>query len=121
MQKVMKNIPDERLKAYIIWLPALPGDNLAAAIARSREFTDKRAIHFWDNRLLAGNLWKPIIEIPRQIAWDVYFLYRADAQWNKKPSKPDFWMHQLGGVSNAPRLDGDAFEKKAKEMLGIAE
>jgi len=118
MQQVLKDIPDANLMAYIIWLPVLPSDDLEAAIERSGEFSDPRVTYFWDSNLLTGKLWKPILDIPRQVAWDVYLIYDAKAQWKDKLPPPDFWMHQLGGVTKAPQLEVDGFEKKARKMLG---
>jgi hypothetical protein len=48
----------------------------------------------------------------------VYLLYGAESQWDKEPSAPDFWMHQLSGLTHAPQLDEEKFEVKAKELLG---
>jgi hypothetical protein len=42
--------------------------------------------------------------------------YGPDAQWEKQPQKPTFWMHQLALV-NAPHLDGDAFTARLKAMV----
>jgi hypothetical protein len=50
----------------------------------------------------------------------VYLLYGPDAKWDKEPPQPDFWMHQLSGVTQAPRLNQVAFEAKLKEMLPTA-
>jgi hypothetical protein len=47
----------------------------------------------------------------------VYLLYGATSQWEKEPAAPDFWMHQLGGVTSAPQLDQAVLEAKAKELL----
>jgi len=119
MQKVLKNISDDRLRAYIIWLPILESDDRTAAEKRSGEFADKRLTYFWDDDRLTGKVWQRVLDIGG-IAWDVYFLYGADAQWEKEPTVPDFWMHQLGSVRNAPRLNASEFELKVKELLGKA-
>lgn len=120
MQQVLKNITDEDLRAYVVWLPVLQDDDLASAIARSKEYSDPRVKYYWDSGQRTGHLWKPVLDIPRQIAWDVYFLYDREAAWGAQPGAPDFWMHQLEGVSNAPRLDTAVFEQKAKELLEAA-
>lgn len=119
MQKVLKAIPAERLRAYIIWLPMFPGDSRKWAQTRADEFSDKRLSYYWDGDRLTGNQWQKLLGTKRE-AWDVYFLYSAASQWDKEPSVPDFWMHQLGGVTNAPRLDEAVFEAKAKELLSQA-
>ena len=116
MQKVLKNIPADGLRAYIVWLPMFPGDSRDWANTRSQEFRDQRLTYFWDTNRLTGQQWQKVLGISRT-AWDVYFLYSADAHWDKEPDAPSFWMHQLNGVESARRLDESAFEAKAKELL----
>jgi len=109
-------VPDDRLKAYIVWLPMFPGDSLDWAKTRTAEFSDKRLSYYWDGDKLAGKEWQKALGTKRE-AWDVYLLYGATSQWEKEPAAPDFWMHQLGGVTNAPQLDQAVLEVKAKELL----
>jgi hypothetical protein len=119
MQKVLKAIPDDRLRVYIIWLPMFPLDSRGWAKTRSDEFSDKRVSYYWDGDRLTGNEWQKVLGL-KSAAWDVYFLYGAASLWDKEPAKPDFWMHQLGGVTSAPRLDAAVFEAKVKELLNQA-
>lgn len=116
MQKVLKAIPDERLRAHIVWLPMFFGDSRKWAQTRSDEFSDKRVTYYWDGEKLTGKEWQKLLGTKRE-AWDVYLLYGASSQWDKELTKPDFWMHQLGGVTHAPQLDQEAFEAKVKVML----
>lgn len=116
MQKVLKAIPDDRLKVYIVWLPMFPGDSRKWAQTRSDEFSDKRVRYYWDGEKLSGKGWQKVLGTKRE-AWDVYLLYGAESQWDKEPTTPDFWMHQLGGGTQAPTLDEETFEAKAKELL----
>jgi protein-disulfide isomerase len=98
MQKVLKAIPDERLRVYIVWLPMFPGDSRKLAQTRSDEFSDKRVSYYWDGEKIAGKAWQNVLGTKRE-AWDVYLLYGAESQWDKDPPTPDFWMHQLSGLS----------------------
>ena len=116
MQKVLKAIPDDRLRAYIVWLPMFPGDSKEWAKTRTNEFSDKRLSYYWDGDKHSGNAWQKVLGTRRE-AWDVYLLYGAGSQWDKDPTAPDFWMHQLGGVTTAPRLDEATFEAKVRELL----
>lgn len=93
-----------------------PGDSAEWAKTRAGEFSDKRLIHYWDGERLTGKEWQRVLGT-KSLAWDVYLLYGAASQWDKEPAAPDFWMHQLGGVTNAPRLDQAVLEAKAKELL----
>ena len=63
-----------------------------------------------------GNLWERVLKTGREIAWDIYLLYGADAQWTDQPPPPDYWMHQLTVVTAAPRLDDETFAKQLQAM-----
>lgn len=117
MQSVMKAIPDDRLRVYIVWLPMFPGDSRKWAQTRSEEFSDKRLQYFWDGEKISGKAWQRPLNTPRE-AWDVYLLYGADSQWDKEPATPDFWMHQLSSLTHAPKLETETFRFKTKELLG---
>lgn len=116
MQKLMHNIPAENLKVYIVWLPALRSDNKSAAARRSSEYQDKRLSYFWDGNRITGKTWQRVLGIER-MAWDVYFLYGAAARWKNEPTPPDFWMHQLGGVSKGAHLQENEFESEARRLI----
>jgi hypothetical protein len=116
MQKVLKRVSDDQLRAYIVWLPMFPGDSKNWAKTRSGEFTDQRLTYYWDDNRLTGQQWQKVLGIS-ETAWDVYFLYGANARWDKEPPAPDFWMHQLQGTINAPRLNQPAFEAKLKQLV----
>jgi hypothetical protein len=120
MVKTLKDVPDDRVRAYIVWLPIFGGDFKGASHERSKSFPNERVKYFLDPDSLTGELWKPVLKLSDDIAWDVYLLYGPDAKWDKEPPQPDFWMHQLGGVSQAPRLNQMTFEMKLKEMLATA-
>jgi hypothetical protein len=116
MQKTLKAIPDDRLRVHIVWLPMFPGDSRKWAQIRSDEFSDKRVSYYWDGAKLAGKAWQKTLGTKRE-AWDVYLLYGAGTQWDKEPAAPDFWMHQLSGITTAPWLDEEAFQAKTRELL----
>ena len=104
----------------MVWDPIFGGDFDGAAKKLSKSFPDKRVSYFKDPDSLAGNLWKRVLKLDNDIAWDVYLLYGPDAKWDEEPPQPDFWMHQLWGVTKAPRLDQGMLETKLKEMLQTA-
>ncbi|HSE23117.1 MAG TPA: hypothetical protein VLB68_15735 [Pyrinomonadaceae bacterium] len=116
MQSVLKNVPDDRLRTYIVWLPMFPGDSRSWAQTRSNEFSDPRLSYYWDGGRVTGDDWGKALGIDRT-AWDVYFLYGANAKWSDGTPTPAFWMHQLGGVTKAPMLNKNDFEAKVKELL----
>jgi hypothetical protein len=117
----LKKVSYDRANVYVIWDPIFGGDFDGEAKKLSKGFPDKRVSYFKDPDSLAGKLWKHVLKLDNDIAWDVYLLYGADAQWDKEPPQPAFWMHQLYGVTKAPRFDEPIFEAKLKEMLKTTE
>jgi hypothetical protein len=120
MQYVLKEIPDSRLRAYIVWLPMFPGDSRSWAQTRSDEFKDERLSYHWDGGKVTGEEWAKTLGINRT-AWDVYFLYGSESKWEAAAPAPSFWMHQLSGVTKAPHLNKEEFKNKVKELLGSVE
>jgi hypothetical protein len=112
----LKDVPDDRIRAYIIWLPQYGGDIIGEADKLSRSFPDKRVSYFLDMGDLTGRLWEGVLKLDN-VAWDVYLLYGGPARWEPDLEAPDFWMHQLGEATKAPRFDQPEFESKLKEML----
>lgn len=104
------------LAAYVVWVPELGAkvQNVADGMAL---VTDKRARQYWDPEELLGGDYQRILPTPGP-AWDVYLLYPRGVQWTAAaPAKPAFWMHQLGGVTNAPRLDSEVFRQHVERSL----
>jgi hypothetical protein len=119
MQTVLKNISDERLKAYIIWLPVLPTDNRNWAVKRTSEYSDSRVRYFWDGDQMTGKTWLSVLGLEGALSWDTYFLYDHKARWTDQPTVPSFWMHQLRYEENLQEffLNVPTFERKARELL----
>ena len=114
--KTLKQINDDRLRAYVVWLPIFGGDFRGEARKLARGFPDKRVTYFSDPQELTGKLWQRVLGLD-DIAWDVYMLYGVRAAWPDEPPPPDFWMHQLDRVTKAPVLDQAAFAAKLQEIL----
>ena len=118
MKTILRNLSDDRLRAYIVWLPTLKSDNQAQAEIRITEFADTRLRYFWDGHNATGTLWQGVLGL-KVVPWDIYLLYSLSTQWEKAPAAPDYWMHQLGDekINGAPRLDRAVFESKLKKLL----
>ena len=120
MQKLLKNIPDERLRMYVVWLPMMVKDDRAAAVEFSAECKDSRVVNYWDGPRRTGKAWQQLLDLSVS-AWDVYFVYGADVRWtDAAPPKPAFWMHQLGKKGTdkgAPLLNEAELEAKVREQL----
>ena len=117
MQTVLNNVQDDRVVAYIVWLPVLRNDSEYWATERSKEFSDPRVTYYWDPQRYTGNMWRKALKMTRELAWDTYYLYDSDATWSYKPSQPAVHMHQLGGESTGERLDREKFEEGLRELL----
>jgi hypothetical protein len=115
----LNDVPDDRISAYVIWDPIFGGSFDREAQKLSSSFPDKRVSYFKDPSSLAGDLWERVLKTHNEseIAWDVYLLYGADAKWKEEPPQPGFWMHQLWGVTTAPRLDVPILTARLKDML----
>lgn len=96
----------------------IDGDDRASAEERSSELADQRVTYFWDAARSSGKLWQRVLH-EDDVVWDVYFLYRAAAKWEKQIAPPDFWMSNPAGTrtQKAPALNEPEFERKAKELL----
>ena len=103
-------IPDDRLRAYLIWQPILNSDNRISAERRANEFGHEKFIHYWDSNRATGDLWKDVLRLS-DTAWDVYLLYNASAEWTGTPPSPDLWFPPLHHATRA------RFEVKTKQLL----
>jgi hypothetical protein len=115
--KTLKSVTDQRVRAYIVWLPIFGGDFKGEARKLSNSFRDRRVAYFLDPESETGRQWERILKTERLIAWDVYLLYGPGADWKEEPPQPAFWMHQLGGMTKAPTFDEPTFRANLKGML----
>ena len=84
----------------------------------SRLAGDPRVSQYWDGANTLGEEYASVLGL-REPAWDVYLLFTPHQKWDAGlPPKPVFWMHQLGGVTHAPRLDGRLFARRADSIVG---
>ena len=121
MEKILKEVLDDRVRVYVIWDPIFGGKFDQESHNLANRFPDKRVTYFKDPESLSGLLWKGVLDIEREIAWDVYMLYSAEAEWKTDPPRPDYWMHQLRGVTKASYFDEAKFKEKLKNMISQTE
>jgi hypothetical protein len=121
--ELLAAMPHANLRAFFVWVPMLPSDTEAAAVAASERFAEPRALDYWDGgRHLARHMATALgIDARRSaapgddphFAWDVYLAYRRA---NANLARPDFWMHQLA-VNHAPRFDGAEWVRRVQAMI----
>jgi hypothetical protein len=116
-QEILEAVTDERLKVYVVWTPVLREDDRQAAVKAIGEVSDERASHFWDADKSLGFALGKTVTLPREreLAWDVYFVFNAQAEWGDTPPKPTDWMHQLG--TDERKLDGEKLRASIEKLL----
>jgi hypothetical protein len=104
------------MAAYAVWVPEL-GAKESNVPGGAALVPDKRARHYWDDSDALGRAYGRVLGTPGA-AWDVYLLYPRGVRWTAAaPPAPLFWMHQLGGVTIAPRLDPDVLRHQVEMSL----
>jgi hypothetical protein len=95
--EVMKEIPDGRLRLFVIWEPILPKDGVDALEDSSAMVQDEwRALQFWDPTAESGKRIKRLFDLKIvNPAWDIYMLYPPGVKWETVPPTPAYWMHQI--------------------------
>ena len=85
MQKqLLEGYPSEQVRVYAVWLPMLAGDSREEW--NGMTMPDARVIHFWDGDLQIGQWFARQVDGYDGVAWDIYYLYDADAVWETAPS-----------------------------------
>jgi hypothetical protein len=72
------------LIVYAVWVPFLGGTESAASLSQ-RVLPDPRVVHFWDGSALTSAWFSDNVEHRIGPAWDVYYLFGADARWSDVP------------------------------------
>jgi len=122
MLRLMEEIPDERLRVYIVWEPMLSGDSKRLAERQASRAEDSRVVYqAWDEERVSGHAWAEVLEM-EGVAWDVYFLYGPNSQWRTgRPGEPAYWQHQLPELQGrADRLDYDRLKAEIEALLAEA-
>jgi hypothetical protein len=112
----LARVSNPDLAAFVVWVPQLGAERKHVA-SGAAIITDPRAQQYWDADNWLDTAYGKVLKTP-DVAWDVYLLYRRGVKWNDAlPPHPDFWMHQLSGVHDAPHLDPDVLRKHTEDLL----
>jgi len=117
-------IESKRLRAYIVYAPALPGDTrLSALLSGTKLSADRRAALFWDPGRVCASAWKPYLEADSTAA-GATLLYDPDAKLGLAPPDP-LWMQRHACVegpsfharafAESTRVHVEALEAKVRE------
>ena len=85
------------IDVLVVWIPAIAGDDYAAANRALSLVPDERARHYWDGSQELGEAFSPVLGLRARMAWDVYLLFDGEAEWKDAPPAPVEWLHQLVG------------------------
>lgn len=101
-----------------MYVPILDSDNETSVPSAMKRLPDSRVIFYWDAQ---GELTKGYSHVLQlgddRPAWDVYLVFNRAAEWKAEPPVPNYWMHQLRGVSAERRLDGETLATELKKLL----
>ena len=117
MQRVLDAFEGEPIDVFVVWIPAIPSDRYEATERGLTLITDERARHYWDGSQALGEAFAPVIAIRAKMAWDVYFVYGADASWGSSPPQPLHWMHQMFQEDPEMQFDEAKLEERVMEAL----
>ena len=115
--ELLRALLDAELRAYFVWVPMLPGDGAEGAAAAAERFAEGRARHYWDSERVLSRRLAEELGMGVRFAWDMYMAYPRGAA---AIGEPVFWMHQLPGVTAAPRLDVGAWRGMVEGLLARA-
>jgi hypothetical protein len=117
VQAALEKSPEAPLDVFIIWIPAITGDDYGAAMGSLSKVPDPRARHYWDGGQALGEAFSPLLGIRSRMAWDVYLLFDGKAQWKDSPPAPTEWLHQLVGEDPDRKLSLPRLEEEIAKIL----
>ena len=116
--EVLERLKDSDVRLYAVYLPILRGDREESVPAAITRPPDSRVSYFWDGSGEMAQAYSRVLRLPEdRPAWDVYLLFGREAEWKSEPPFPDYWMHQLGGLSPERRLNGRQFADETNRLL----
>lgn len=112
----------QNLAVYVVWLPVLNPQypvTLQKNGAEAAKLIRNPRVQFEsDPRDVTGTAYGKVMKVSHGApAWDIYFVFDADAQWKSEPPKAQLWMHQLWGMNPNLLLKGPIFFEHVKEQL----
>jgi hypothetical protein len=122
VRALFEEFPDEKLAGFVVWVPMLPTDDLAAAKVEQDAIEDTRLRFWYDADRAAADTWSWFIGLSAT-TWDVYAVYDAASKWpvGEAPERPRIWMHQLNATPatrEADRLNTGRMARQWLRLLG---
>ncbi|MBA3357759.1 MAG: hypothetical protein H0U18_17820 [Pyrinomonadaceae bacterium] len=115
---MLEQVKNSDLRVYSVYVPILESDDEASVPSAMKRLPDSRVVFYWDSKSELTKRYSRVLQLGEdRPAWDVYLVFERTAEWKAEPPVPDYWMHQLRGVSPERRLDGVALEVEIKKTL----
>ena len=84
-REILENHPASNIRVYAVWFDTLPGD--ARQKWDAGLMSDPRVTQLWDDNKSAGRFFAEQEGFKfGSIAYDIYYLYGPEANWDVKPS-----------------------------------
>jgi len=117
-KQVLDTVKSPDVRVYAVWVPILDSDGETTVGRASTRLPDSRVTRYWDGKGELVKSFARVLALGERPAWDVYMLYGPEAEWKSDPPMPDSWMHQLRGVDESRRLNGETL---AAELAALVE
>ncbi len=119
-KEILEKIASSQLAVFMVWLPVAEDDDLRAAERAQMTLPDARVKHFWDGDARLGHDYHRALALAADcdMAWDVYFIFRARIKWPASPPPlPTVWMHQLNCMPRELYFNANIFRSEIERML----
>jgi hypothetical protein len=119
---VLQKIGDERLHAYVVWLPILDDDSRAAAARAGAVLHDPRAVQMWAAEPGLRDVLRGPLAVQREV-WDVVLVYGPEAVWEgETPPPPAYLSHMWEDLDllRAEQFDGLRLADQVRSLLASA-
>jgi hypothetical protein len=96
----------------------LPSDSRGAAEEMAQQTRGLPVQHWWEPEQRLAELVGASVPIaPAEVAWDIYLVYDAGAEFSGAAPAPADWVHQLAGVA-PDRYCGGGIDEALAELAG---
>ena len=114
---VVKQIPDERFRVYVVWGPMLEKEKEEDARQATVHLPDPRVTHFWTDAHVLAEAFEAPLGLQKVRAWDTYMLFPPGATWGETAPTPAYYMHVGKPLPANLRLNGDKLAAAARKLL----
>lgn len=116
---VLNKLKDDRLRVFVVWTNAYGQDKPDLIREGQKILNDKRSKHYWDPKSEIAWALGKTVKLPRDspLAYDVYFVFDAEAEWKTETPKAMDWMHRI--LDDARFLDPKLYLGMVKKELAM--